>query len=156
MKTLHKKEWIAVGASLAFLTYLFFSDPLLRLFHASINMNIQDTSAQAAGFTSRDVSVGTGDVAEPGDVVTAHYVGRLTDGKVFDSSRDRGVPISFMLGSGQVIKGWDEGLQGMRVGGTRILTISPEYGYGAQAVGAIPGNSTLVFEVELVGVKKGQ
>ncbi|MBX4206514.1 FKBP-type peptidyl-prolyl cis-trans isomerase [Candidatus Parcubacteria bacterium] len=120
-------------------------------------MNIGDNSAKAAsGVSIRDAAVGSGAIAEPGDIVTAHYVGRLPDGKVFDSSRDRGVPISFMLGAGQVIKGWDVGLQGMRVGGKRVLTISPDYGYGAQAVGAIPANSTLVFEVELLDVKKGK
>jgi FKBP-type peptidyl-prolyl cis-trans isomerase len=118
-------------------------------------MNAQEANAQTAGVSVRDVTLGTGEVAEAGDVITAHYVGKLTDGRVFDSSRDRGTPISFMLGTGQVIKGWDEGLKGMKVGGTRVLTIAPEYGYGDRAVGPIPANSTLIFEVELVGVKKG-
>lgn len=154
MKKLRTEEWVAVAAGIGFLTYLFFSGPLMSFFHSS--MNTQETTREQPGFTAKDVIVGTGEVAEPGDIVTAHYVGKLSDGRVFDSSKDRGVPISFLLGAGQVIKGWDQGLQGMRVGGTRVLTISPEYGYGAQAVGSIPANSTLIFEVELLGVKKGQ
>ena len=154
MKKLHTEEWVAVAAAIGFLTYLFFSGPLMSFFNSSMNTTA-DASAAQPGFTAKDTVVGTGEVAEPGDIVTAHYVGRLPDGRVFDSSKDRGVPISFLLGSGQVIKGWDQGLQGMRVGGTRVLTISPEYGYGSQAVGSIPANSTLIFEVELLGVKKG-
>lgn len=82
-----------------------------------------------------------------------HYVGTLTDGSKFDSSRDRGSPFQFRLGAGQVIKGWDQGVAGMKVGGLRKLTIPPELGYGARGFPpVIPGNSTLVFEVELLGV----
>jgi FKBP-type peptidyl-prolyl cis-trans isomerase len=154
MRTLHKKEWIAVAASVGLLAYIFFSAPLMRFFTSS--MTTQDNAQTQQGVAIKDISVGTGAVAAAGDVITTHYVGRLTDGRVFDSSRDRGTPISFLLGSGQVIKGWDEGINGMRVGGTRVLTISPEFGYGAQAVGPIPPNSTLIFEVELLDVKKGQ
>lgn len=154
MKKLTRNEGIAVAAGLALLTYLFFSGPLINLFRTP--MNTPEHASQSQAVTVRDVTVGTGAIAEPGDKVTAHYVGTLTDGRVFDSSRDRGVPISFTLGIGQVIRGWDEGLQGMRVGGKRILTIAPEYAYGDRAVGTIPANSTLVFEVELVNVEKGQ
>lgn len=153
MKKLNTKEWIAVGASLAFLTYIFFSGPLINLFN--IPMNTAEAGGERGqGVRVREVAVGTGAVAEAGDVVTTHYVGTLQDGRVFDSSRDRGVPISFSLGTGQVIRGWDEGLLGMREGGKRILTISPEYGYGEHAVGTIPANSTLIFEVEMVKVEK--
>ena len=101
-----------------------------------------------------EVAVGTGVVAEAGDVLTVHYVGTLTDGRVFDSSRDRNTPFDFTLGMDSVIRGWDEGLVGMRVGGKRMLVIPPSYGYGAQGVGTIPANSTLIFEVELLNVKK--
>jgi len=96
-----------------------------------------------------DIKVGTGATAEKFDTVDVHYTGWLTDGKKFDSSKDRGQPFSFLLGGGQVIKGWDEGVQGMKVGGVRKLTIPPELGYGAKNVGngLIPPNSTLVFEV---------
>jgi FKBP-type peptidyl-prolyl cis-trans isomerase FkpA len=101
-----------------------------------------------------DVVVGTGDEALKEKMVSVHYTGWLTDGKKFDSSKDRGQPFQFPLGRGHVIRGWDEGVQGMKVGGKRKLTIPPELGYGAQgAAGVIPPNATLVFEVELLGVK---
>ena len=101
-----------------------------------------------------DVVVGTGAEAAKGKLVSVHYTGWLTDGKRFDSSKDRGQPFQFGLGRGQVIKGWDDGVQGMKVGGKRKLTIPPEMGYGAAgAGGVIPPNATLVFEVELLDVK---
>ena len=109
---------------------------------------------------SVDTTVGSGAEAKPGQRVKVHYTGWLYDptannnrGTKFDSSKDRGQPFSFGLGGGEVIRGWDEGVQGMKVGGTRVLTIPPEMGYGARgAGGAIPPNATLVFEVELLGV----
>src|SRR3954469_7044866 len=101
-----------------------------------------------------DVVVGSGDEAVKGKVVSVHYTGWLTDGKKFDSSKDRGQPFQFPLGRGHVIKGWDQGVAGMKVGGTRKLTIPPDMGYGAQgAGGVIPPDATLVFEVELLGVR---
>lgn len=101
-----------------------------------------------------DLTPGTGPEAKAGNTVTVHYVGTLTDGKKFDSSRDRGQGFAFRLGAGQVIKGWDQGVAGMKVGGLRKLTIPPELGYGSQGFpGAIPPNSTLIFEVELLEVK---
>ncbi len=101
-----------------------------------------------------DLTPGTGPEAKAGKTVTVHYVGTLTDGKKFDSSRDRGEGFAFRLGAGQVIKGWDQGVAGMKVGGLRKLTIPPELGYGkAGFPGAIPPNATLIFEVELLEVK---
>lgn len=101
-----------------------------------------------------DIVVGSGDEAIAGKVVTVNYLGTLTNGFKFDSSYDRGEPFSFILGAGQVIKGWDEGVAGMRVGGKRKLTIPPELAYGNRSIGnIIPANSTLIFEVELLGVK---
>jgi FKBP-type peptidyl-prolyl cis-trans isomerase len=101
-----------------------------------------------------EVVVGTGDEAKKGKTVSVHYTGWLTDGKKFDSSKDRGQPFSFPLGAGHVIRGWDDGVAGMKVGGKRKLTIPPDLGYGARgAGGAIPPNSTLIFEVELLGVR---
>lgn len=154
MASLNRKQGIAVAVSLAVLAYLLFSGPLTNLFSTK-PMQPENTNV-TTGFNSEDVVVGQGQAAAQGDRVSAHYVGRLTNGQIFDSSRDRGLPIQFVLGVGQVIRGWDEGIVGMKEGGKRILTIAPDYGYGPQAVGAIPANSVLVFEVELVGVEKGQ
>ena len=107
-----------------------------------------------SGLKYTDLKVGEGEEAKPGQVVSVHYTGWLTNGTKFDSSLDRKQPFSFKLGAGQVIQGWDQGVAGMKVGGKRKLTIPPGLGYGGQAVGGvIPANSTLVFEVELLGVK---
>jgi len=98
-----------------------------------------------------DITVGTGAVAAAGDLLTVHYTGSLTNGTVFDSSVGR-TPFTFRLGAGSVIAGWDQGLVGMRVGGKRRLSIPPSLGYGGQAVGSIPANSTLRFDVELLSI----
>jgi FKBP-type peptidyl-prolyl cis-trans isomerase len=109
----------------------------------------------ASGLQYWDIVVGTGATAAPGNMVKVHYSGFLTSGQKFDSSRDRGEPFSFPLGAGQVIKGWDEGVAGMKVGGQRQLRIPPQLGYGAAgAGGAIPPNATLIFDVELLEVGK--
>jgi len=104
--------------------------------------------------TITDTVVGTGPEATPGSMVTVNYVGTLPDGTVFDASANHGQPFTFQLGAGQVIRGWDEGVAGMKVGGTRTLVIPPDMAYGNQAVGnVIPANATLIFEVELVAVQ---
>lgn len=103
---------------------------------------------------AKDITVGTGATATAGHSVTVNYVGKLPDGTVFDASANHGQPFTFTLGAGQVIKGWDMGVAGMKVGGKRELIIPPSYGYGAQGAGnIIPPNATLIFEVELLGVK---
>ncbi len=107
----------------------------------------------ASGLVIDDLKEGAGAPAAAGQRVTVHYTGWLADGRKFDSSRDRDDPFVFPLGRGHVIRGWDEGVAGMRVGGVRKLTIPPELGYGARgAGGVIPPNATLVFEVELLGL----
>ena len=99
--------------------------------------------------------MGRGDEATPGQTVVVHYRGTLEDGQQFDASYDRGTPFSFPLGAGRVIKGWDEGVAGMKVGGKRKLVIPSDLGYGSRgAGGVIPPNATLIFEVELLDVKK--
>ncbi|HEY5993370.1 MAG TPA: FKBP-type peptidyl-prolyl cis-trans isomerase [Gallionellaceae bacterium] len=118
-------------------------------------------NSNVSGLIKTDSKVGTGAEAVAGHEVSVHYTGWLYDekapghkGSKFDSSRDRGEPFSFGLGEGMVIKGWDQGVAGMKVGGQRTLTIPPELGYGARgAGGVIPPNATLVFDVELLGVR---
>ena len=116
---------------------------------------ILDELAQTGAVSSLmiyDTVVGEGAEAKQGDVIAVHYTGVLPDGTVFDSSIPRGAPLEFTLGAGQVIQGWEQGFAGMKVGGKRLIAIPPELGYGANAVGSIPPNATLIFEVELVEI----
>ena len=111
------------------------------------------TTTTPSGLIIEEVVVGNGAAAAAGQKVKVHYTGWLTNGTKFDSSKDRNDPFVFPLGAGNVIKGWDEGVQGMKIGGKRKLTIPPALGYGARgAGGVIPPNATLVFEVELLGL----
>ena len=100
-----------------------------------------------------DEKIGSGAAVKKGDTVEINYVGTLANGTKFDASADHGGPFTTQIGVGQVIKGWDEGIIGMKVGGKRKLVIPPLLGYGDQSVGSIPPNSTLIFQVELVGIK---
>lgn len=114
---------------------------------------MSETITTASGLKYQDLTIGEGATAQAGQFVTVHYTGWLTDGQKFDSSKDRNDPFQFKLGGGMVIKGWDEGVQGMKVGGVRKLTIPAELGYGRRgAGGVIPPNATLIFEVELLAV----
>jgi FKBP-type peptidyl-prolyl cis-trans isomerase len=112
------------------------------------------SKSTASGVEYWDITIGTGATAVSGKNVSVHYTGWLTDGKKFDSSVDRGKPIEFPLGAGRVIKGWDEGLVGMKVGGKRQLRIPPSLGYGVRGAGPIPPNAILIFDVELISVGK--
>lgn len=100
-----------------------------------------------------DIKIGDGAEVKNGDTVSVHYVGTLQNGTEFDNSNKRGAPFKFTVGGGQVIKGWEEGLVGMKVGGQRILVIPPEKAYGENGIGPIPGNATLVFAIQLLEVK---
>ncbi|MBW3628553.1 MAG: FKBP-type peptidyl-prolyl cis-trans isomerase [Gemmatimonadetes bacterium] len=114
----------------------------------------EGTQSTPSGLQYRDDQVGTGPEAKAGDHAVVHYTGVLENGKKFDSSRDRNEPFEFPLGAGMVIRGWDEGVQGMRVGGKRTLIIPPDLGYGARgAGGVIPPNATLKFDVELIELR---
>lgn len=115
--------------------------------------NAQEVTT-SSGLKYVDQVIGTGDTAVAGKTASVHYTGWLENGKKFDSSVDRGQPFSFPLGAGRVIKGWDEGVQGMKVGGKRKLTVPSDLGYGSRgAGGVIPPNATLIFDVELLGVR---
>ncbi len=116
--------------------------------------NPDSMTQTASGLRYEDVQEGTGQTAKRGDHVVVHYTGTLENGRKFDSSRDRGKPFEFSLGTGTVIQGWDEGVAGMKVGGRRTLVIPSELGYGAGgAGGVIPPNATLVFDVELLEIR---
>ena len=118
-------------------------------------MEAEKPQVTASGLKIIDLVLGTGDVASSGQTVAVHYRGTLEDGTQFDASYDRGTPFEFPLGAGRVIKGWDEGVQGMKVGGQRKLVIPPDLGYGSRGAGrVIPPNATLIFEVELLEIKK--
>src|SRR5678810_1026095 len=116
-------------------------------------MSVMPSTTTASGLQIEELALGSGNTATAGQKVSVHYTGWLTNGTKFDSSKDRGEPFIFPLGKGHVIKGWDEGVAGMKVGGKRKLTIPPQLGYGAQgAGGVIPPHATLIFDVELLGL----
>jgi len=184
MQNIHVRTWVAVGAAIVVIAYVFWQGawrPLANKLTSNssannfatavkpgdINLSLpgeeNQAAAQNADGTSPindnqigiiDVKTGDGREAKAGDAVSVHYDGFLTDGVKFDSSRARGTPFTFVLGSGQVIPGFDTGVAGMKVGGVRRIVIPASLGYGNQAVGQIPANSTLLFEVELVKVGK--
>ena len=123
-------------------------------FAAALGVDTASMTKAPAGFWYPDSAAGQGDLAEPGRTVRVHYTGWLPNGKKFDSSRDRGEPFAFTLGAGQVITGWDEGVKGMKVGGRRKLVLPPAMAYGeAGAPPDIPPGSTLVFDVEVLGLE---
>ena len=131
---------------------------MLMAFLAVFSCNKKIEGKMIKGMLVVDNVVGEGLEAEKFDILTVHYTGKLEDGTVFDSSKNPGRdPFTVTIGIGQVIKGWDEGIVGMKIGGTRTLTIPPEMGYGARGAGdVIPPNATLIFEVELLEVDKAE
>jgi len=148
---MNTEKWIAVVVGVFVVGFFFvFGPSLMAIFNSNSTQNM-NTQPQ---LVSTDTVVGTGDIAQAGELVTVHYTGRFVDGKVFDSSVARNEPFQFVLGTGQVIAGWDQGIVGMHVGGKRTLSIPPELGYGKNDYGPIPGNSTLIFDIELLKVQK--
>ena len=153
---LNQKQWIATAVAVFVVGFFFvFGQNILTFFnHAGINSTTNNMNTAQSQLGIQDVIVGQGDTALSGDQITVNYIGKLSNGTVFDSSVARKEPFQFVLGNGQVIAGWDKGIVGMQVGGTRILTIPPELGYGPNTYGPIPGGSTLIFEVQLLKVIK--
>lgn len=116
-------------------------------------LTLQDPTVTASGLRYQDLTPGDGPMPQPGQRVTVHYTGYFTDGRVFDSSIDRGQPFTFILGVGQVIRGWDEGVATMRPGGKRLLYIPSNLAYGSRGLGPIPPDTDLIFEVELLEIR---
>ena len=140
------KLLIKILSSILILTFLFLGCALIK-------NNKGRTVYMDNGLSYEIIKQGKGAVAQNGNTVSVHYTGTLTDGSKFDSSVDRNRPFEFVLGVGQVIRGWDLGVEGMKIGEKRILNIPSELAYGARGVGAIPPNSDLIFEVELLEIK---
>lgn len=151
---------LALSAVLLFVVLGFFgvsaSAPSVELSGPQAILDELQQTGAVAGLRTYDITVGDGAEAARGDMLTVDYIGVLPDGTVFDSSRERGKPFAFELGAGQVIAGWEEGLRGMKAGGRRLIAIPPVLGYGANAVGSIPPNSTLIFDVELLGISRAE
>ncbi len=146
------KVGIAVAVAIVVVGLFFiFNDPFMAVDTLGGGGASAAASNNGSGLVAQDQVVGTGTEAKAGSTVSVNYTGRLQDGTVFDTSVGR-TPFQFTLGGGQVIAGWDQGLQGMKVGGKRLLIIPPALGYGAVTYGPIPANSTLIFEVELLSV----
>ncbi len=145
-------KWIAVAGGILLVAFFLYGNVVMDLFRGNNTNSVP--MQQTSGIIIEDLVVGQGEGAVVGDTTIVHYVGKLTTGQVFDSSRDRNQTFPVTLGQGRVIKGWEEGLLGMKVGGTRRLTISPELAYGPNDYGPIPGNSTLIFDIELIDIVK--
>ena len=169
MKKLNKNEKIAVFISLAVILFFFAAASIVGFILNKIEINSNAAGASLGKLTTEkdnkiissdtnnmtitDISLGNGEEAKQGQILTVHYTGTLEDGTKFDSSLERNAPFRFILGAGQVIKGWEIGFSGMKVGGKRKLVIPSDFAYGSQSIGNIPANSTLFFDIELLAVE---
>lgn len=169
MVKLSQNEGVAIGVALVAIFGVLFFGNLIFSYMQGGSKNSPATGEQAAsvsasadekvsgslqGIMMKDEKTGVGNEVKAGDAISVNYIGKLANGTKFDSSYDRGDPIQFTVGGGNLIEGFDKGVIGMKVGGKRLITIPPELGYGSQAIGGIPANSTLVFEVELMKIGK--
>jgi len=147
---------VVVALTVAVVALFFIFNPFTSTPASSLSFGASpspsNSLASTTGLVVQDQTVGTGATAQPGDLVTVNYTGKLQNGTVFDTTAGK-QPFEFVLGQGQVIPGWDAGIQGMKVGGTRILIIPPSLGYGSGAAGPIAANATLTFEVTLLKVR---
>lgn len=158
MQTMNKKAWIAVATSIFVVGFFMFGGDILGFFQGTQTTQLASTES-ASNFLPQsvviqDVVSGTGDEVVNGALLSVHYVGMLSDGKVFDSSLARRQPFEFVYGGGQVILGLEQGMAGMKVGGKRRIVIPPSLGYGNKDAGPIPANSTIIFDIELLKVTK--
>lgn len=159
MRTLTRNEWIGVAVGILVVLYFLLGSLIGGAINKEDNgetmnedqQNVQADAPGTASSSATNVGEGEGPAAAPGSIVTVHYVGTLENGQVFDSSRERGAPFSFVIGRGQVIQGWDEGLMGAKAGERKKLVIPPAGAYG-QVVGHPLQNETLIFEIEILGV----
>lgn len=170
MRTFGTREWIATAVAVVAAAALFFGNSIWNFFagdsvadapkenpsnaiQPAANPQTMTNISKTPGLEIYDETVGTGAEAKAGNDVTVHYIGVFTNGEKFDSSVDRGQPFTFQLGAGGVIKGWDLGVEGMKVGGVRRLVIPSSLAYGPDDYNGIPGGSTLIFQVQLLGVE---
>lgn len=157
MKKLSKKEWVATAVAVALVAYLFFAGDIMSLMNrnASAGAMLNDLNGISldSGVLINEIVSGQGVEVKEGDLLTTHYILSLSDGTTIGNSRDFGVPFSFVLGAGEVIPGFDEGLKGMKVGGVRTIVIPSELAYGETGQGPIPPNSTLIFTIELLSIE---
>lgn len=160
MRKLSVGEWVAAAVAVVFVSYTLFGANIMGFFQknkmsnenneATVAATTNQSTTNASGVTIKDVTVGQGALVKKGDRVAVHYLLALSDGTVIQNSKDFGTPFQFTLGAGEVIPGWEQGFEGVKVGGVRMITIPPELAYGANQAGPIPPNSTLVFTVEVV------
>ncbi len=159
MKKLSKGEWVAVAVAVGFVAYTLYGSNVSGLFTRGMSdnnlANVNESINMPDNVIVSDTKLGDGAEVEVGKTLKVHYRLSLSDGTLIQDSRDIGIPFEFIFGAGQVIPGWEMGLQGMKVGGQRTITIPSSLGYGEAGFGPIPPNATLIFDIELLGAEDG-